>query len=157
MVQPAPFFFPIMAMSARTVNRQSSLKRRIRQFYKLLNERAFERCYLLIDPRIRDKPNSVTLLQYTNALRDFLDHFSSVKVLQINLDLHLDEPSKLYEGRDFALGTTTWQDETGVQHVFSERWVREGRAWYTRSTGFVTPVVAKEIPHAGTNSKTVKS
>jgi hypothetical protein len=157
MVQPTPFFFPIMAMRARIVNRQSSLKRRIRQFYNLLNERAFERCYLLIDPRIRDKPNSVTLLQYTNSLRDFLDYFGSVKVLEISLLLHLNEPSKLYEGRDFAMGKTTWQDEKGEQHAFSERWVWEGRAWYTRSTGFVTPVVAKEIPNAGTNSNPVKS
>ena len=58
-----------MAMTARTDNRHSSLKRRIRQFYKLLNQQDFERCYQMIDPRVRIKPSSVTLFQYQNASR----------------------------------------------------------------------------------------
>ena len=33
-----------------------------------------------------------------------------VKVLEISLILHLNEPSTLYEGRDFAIGKTTWMD-----------------------------------------------
>src|SRR5437762_2154397 len=81
------------------------------------------------NPRVLAKPSSVTLFQYENALREFFDHFGSVKVLEISLDLHLNEASKLYEDRDFALGRTIWSDETGEQHVFSERWVREGRTW----------------------------
>ena len=126
-------------MTLRTENRQVSLKRRIRQFYRLLNRRAFDRCYQMIDPRVLLKPTSVTLFQYENALSQFLDRFGSVKVLEIGIALHLNEPSQLYEGRDFAVGKTTWVDEAGEEHVFSERWVRDGRAWYTRSTGFVTP------------------
>lgn len=129
-------------MSTRTENRQSSLKRRIRQFYQLLNQRDFGRCHQMIDPRVRLKPSSVTLFQYENALRQFLDQFGAVHVLGISLDLHINEPSALYEGRDFALGKTTWADEAGERHVFAERWVREERAWYTRSTGFVTPTPA---------------
>jgi hypothetical protein len=130
-----------MAMTTRTENRQASLKRRIRQFYTLLNQGDFERCRQMIDPRIRLKRDSVTLFQYQNSLQQFLDHFGSVKVLEISIGLHLNEPSQLYEGRDFAVGKTTWVDEAGEEHVFSERWVRDGRAWYTRSTGFVTPAV----------------
>jgi hypothetical protein len=129
-----------MAMNTRTETRQASLKRRIRQFYNLLNQGDFARCRQMIDPRIRLKRDSVTLFQYGNSLRQFLDHFGSVKVREISINLHLNEPSQLYEGRDFAVGKTTWVDRSGGQHVFSERWVRDGRAWYTRSTGFMTPV-----------------
>src|SRR5947208_748956 len=110
MVQSASILFPTMAMTTRIENKQSALKRRIRQFYKLLNEHEFARCHQMIDPRVRLKPSSVTLFQYENALRQFLDQFSSVEVLEISIGLHLNEPSELYEGRDFALGKTTWAD-----------------------------------------------
>jgi hypothetical protein len=133
-----------MAMSTRTENRQTSLKRRIRQFYNLLNRGDFARCRQMIDPRVRLKRDAVTLLQYEGSLRQFLDHFGSVKVLEIRIDLHLNEPSQLYEGRDFAVGKTTWLDGAGGQHVFSERWVRDGRVWYTRSTGFMTPTGSED-------------
>ena len=126
-----------------TENKQSSLKRRIRHFYDLLNQREFERCCQMIDPRVREKSSSVTLLQYENALAEFLGNFGSVEIVEITIDLHLAEPSKLYEGRDFALGKTAWTDEQGTTHFFSERWVFEGRSWFTRSTGFVVPAMTE--------------
>jgi hypothetical protein len=58
------------------------------------------------------------------------------------ITVHENEPTQLYEGRDFAIGKTSWTDRHGEQHVFSERWVREDRLWYTRSTGFVVPSVS---------------
>ena len=132
-----------MAMIRTIDKRQSSLKRRIRQFYNLLNQGDFKRCYQMIDSLIRLNPASVTLFQYENALRQFLDNFGSVNILEINIRLHLNEPSQLYEGRDFAVGRTTWEDERGKPNVFSERWVLHNRVWYTRSTGFVVPTTAK--------------
>ena len=130
-------------MTVRVETRQASLKRRIRQFYRLLNQRALDRCHQMIDPRVRTKPSSVTLFQYESSLGQFLDRVGSVKVRSIDVELHLGEPSSLYEGRDFAVGKTTWADESGEQHVFSERWVWDDRAWYTRSTGFVTAAKAE--------------
>lgn len=126
-------------MSTETEKRRASLERRIRRFYDLLNRGDFGRCHRIIDPRVRLKPSSVTLFQYENALRQFLEQFGRVQVVGIDVGLHLNEPSELYEGRDFAVGKTTWADRAGEQHVFSERWVREGRAWYTRSTGLLAP------------------
>src|SRR5579862_9665739 len=99
-------------------NQQAALKRRIRQLYNLLNQGDFARCHQMIDPRVRLKPSSVTLFQYQNALRQFLDHFGVVKVVEISLNLHLDEPTRLYEDRDFATGQTTWTDASGESHVF---------------------------------------
>jgi hypothetical protein len=126
-------------MKTKAQTTHSSLRRRIRQFYKLLSERQFAHCHEMIDPRVRRKPTSVTLLQYTNAAADFVDRHGSFTVVELSVDLHLGEPSALYEGRDFAVGKTICEDSRGEQHVFSERWVRDGRTWYNRCTGFVTP------------------
>jgi hypothetical protein len=130
-------------MKTRTQSTQAALKRRIRQFYKLFNQREFERCFQMIDPRVRHRPASVTLDQYANSLRDFIDHVGTSRILEVSFDLHRREPSTLYENRDFALGKTVWEDRAGQKHVFSERWVREGKSWYTRSTGFVIPGAAE--------------
>ena len=134
-----------MAMIRKIDKMQSSLERRIRQFYSLLNRHDFKRCHQIIDPLIRLNPASVTLFQYENALRQFLDNFGAVNIVEINVKLHLNEPSQLYDGRGFALGKTTWQDEHENSNVFSERWVLHNRVWYTRSTGFVTPTTTKKM------------
>lgn len=105
----------------------------------------------MIDPRIRLKPSSVTLFQYENALREFLDCVGSVNLIEIKMQLHLNEPSELYEGRDFAIGKTSWVSAAGERDVFLERWVWDARAWYTRSTGFVVPAtvdVTASFDHA---------
>ena len=138
-------------MSTRTDTKQSALRRKIRHFYDVLNRRDFAQCHKMIDPRVRAKSTSVTLFQYQSALSQFVACFGPIEILDISIRLHLNEPSELYEGRDFAVGETTWKAQTGAQHVFAERWVREGRVWYTRSTGFVTPAVEETsipLPHA---------
>lgn len=126
-------------MTAKQNSKSSILKRRIREFYDLLNKRQFPGCFEMIDPRIRHNPNSVTLFQYENALREFIEVVGTVFIDNTSIEIHTDEPSEIYEGRDFALGKTTWDDERGQKHVFSERWVWEGGDWYTRSTGFLVP------------------
>jgi hypothetical protein len=139
-----------MAMTTRAQDRQHEVRRRIHQFYTLLNRQQFDRCYKMIDPRVRVQASSVTLFQYTNALRLFMEQFGPVEVLETNMTLHLEEPSTLYEGRDFAVGKTVLADKAGGRHVLLERWVREGRSWYTRSTGFVTP---DPVPTPATTSE----
>jgi len=127
-------------MTTKAQSARASLGRRIRQFYSLLNAGDFAECYRMIDPRVREKAESVTLLQYENALRRFRKSVGSIEVLQIrDLALHLDEPNKLYEGRAFALGKTIWVDSSENRFDFSERWVCENSIWYTRSTGFIKP------------------
>jgi hypothetical protein len=116
-----------MAMSSKATDKQASLKRRIRRFYTLLNARRFDQCYQLIDPRLLEKPGTVTLFQYEQSLGEFLEQVGSVRVRTVTIvGLHLNESSKLYEGRDFALGKTVWEEANGESHEFSERWVCEG-------------------------------
>jgi hypothetical protein len=126
-------------MTTKVEKQQAALERRIRRFYDRLKRRDFDQCYQMIDPSVRDQPGSVTLFQYQNALVQFMDRFGPLIVDGISVSLHVDESNKLYEGRDFAVGKTLWSDNAGERHVFSERWVRQGKAWYTRSTGFVAP------------------
>jgi hypothetical protein len=143
MVQSARFLVTGLAMTikAKAGTAQAALKRRIRQFYKLLNQGEFERCHQMIDPQVRLRPNSVTLLQYENSVRDFLAEVGSVNIREIDLNLHLRERSALYGDRDFAVGKLAWEDKSGKRHVFLERWVLDNRAWYTRCTGFISPYV----------------
>jgi len=102
----------------------------------------------MIDPQVRDQPASVTLLQYENSGRDFLSQIGCVQVTKIDIALHLNEVSRLYGNRDFAVGETFWTDARGREHVFRERWVRAGRSWFMRSTGFLLPARADETPAA---------
>ncbi len=124
-------------MTTKVETQALPVKRRIRRLYGLLNRGEFKRCFEMIDPRIREMPTSVTFYQYESALAQFLKYHSSIAIESVELELHLDEPSSLYQNRDFAVGKTTWLDKAGNRHVFLERWVREGQSWHTRSTGFV--------------------
>ena len=136
-------------MTTKAEKQQPALERRVRSFYDAVNRQDVARCYQMIDPRVRDAPASVTLFQYGNALNQFMDRFGPLHFVESRLMLHLSEPNQLYEGRDFAVGKTVLADKAGERHVFLERWVREGRAWYTRSTGFIvpeTPAVASLSP-----------
>jgi hypothetical protein len=141
-----------MAINGKRKNQEGALRRRIEQFYELLNQQDFTRCHRMIDPRVRAQARSVTLLQYTNALRDFVAAVGPIAVERIDLDLHLDEPSALYEDRDFAVGETWWKGEDGQSRRFAERWVRDGRTWFTRNTGFVVPADAS-IANAASSSR----
>ena len=131
-----------MAMTTKTAKWQAALERRVNAFYKSLNQHKVAACYQMIDPQVRDASGSVTLYPYGEALHEFMARFGPLMVHAIHLTLHLDEPSQLYQGRDFAVGKTTLLDAAGNRHVFLERWVRQDRSWYTRSTGFVTPLLA---------------
>ena len=128
---------------------EAAVLRRVREFYAHLNVRRFERCYAFLDPRLLAKPNTVTRFQYETALGEFLDAVGAVAVRSVAVTgLHLGEPSKLYEGRDFALGTTSWEDAGGTPHQFAERWVCDSGEWYTRSTGLLLPDCVISSPPA---------
>jgi hypothetical protein len=128
-------------MTTKQVSQEAALDRRIRRFYTLVSKAQFAKCYAMIDPVVLADPASVTLLQYQHSLDSFLNHFGKMEVQEIRMQLHLGQPNRLYGDRDFAVGQTIWLDQAGQTHTFQERWVRVGRNWYTRSTGFVTPAV----------------
>ncbi len=119
----------------------ASLRRSIRQFYDQFNRGEFEKCYQLVDPTLRAAPSSITLYQYISALERFRQWCGAVTICAIDpVQLHLDEPTRQYGNRDFALVDVLWEDQVGQRRTFKERWVRGERGrWYTRCTGLVTP------------------
>src|SRR5713226_2318203 len=125
----------------RTFRAATALKKRIQEYYRRLNARDFQWCYRAIDPAIRDQATSVTFLQFASSLARFLDYCGSVSVRPngIAIQLHQDEPNSLYENRDFAVVRVLWHDSTGDWRHFHDRWVQNGRSWYSRTTGLVTP------------------
>jgi hypothetical protein len=124
----------------KTVRATTALKNRIQEYYRRLNARDFQWCYRAIDPAIRNQATSVTFLQFASSLARFLDNYSSVGVRPngIDIQLHQNEPNSLYENRDFAVVRVLWHDGTGGLRHFHDRWVRNGRSWYSRTTGLVT-------------------
>lgn len=124
----------------------TALVRRIKKFYSHLASGEFESCYRMIDAVVRENPNSVTHHQYVTSLQTFLDaveefHFNEIT----SIELHLGEPSNLYGVRDFAVVNLVWSGKDEQRHKQPERWVKNGRSWYTRATGFVVtaPVGAR--------------
>ena len=77
------------------------------------------------------------LTPYVNR---FLDRHGTVRIIAIEpISLHLNEPNRLYNDRDFATALVAWQGDHGEAHKFRERWVRDRRGWwYSRCTGLIT-------------------
>src|SRR5438132_12137689 len=104
-------------MTTRVANGRvlAALRRKILLFYDHLNRGEFEWCFRAMDPRIREKPTSVTLYQYINSLKRFLDRYGVIRVLptETEIELHVDQPSRLYQNRDFAVGVVTRDDQAG--------------------------------------------
>lgn len=101
-----------------------------------MNRQDFSQCFVMIDPRVLDKSAAVTISQYKQSLHRCFERVGSITVVEVRISgMHINEPTKLYEGRDFAIGKTVWEDEEGNRHEFAERWVFEDGEWYTRSTG----------------------
>jgi hypothetical protein len=103
----------------------------------------------MIDPRVLGQPGGITFLHYKESLSNFLERAGAVSGVRIQITgLYLDEPTKLYDKRGFAIASTRWKDSNGNEHKLSERWVLEEDIWYTRSTGLVwtEPPESANIP-----------
>src|SRR5271170_1791299 len=118
MVQSSSLFPTAMKTPTIAPRLVASLRRRIKQFYARLNQRAFESCWAMLDPQIRDDPTSITLYQYTSSVERFLSWCGAVKVTAIEpVQLSVKEPNRLYNDRDFAIVRVTWEDREKQQHI----------------------------------------
>ncbi|HVA48880.1 MAG TPA: hypothetical protein VNH11_21115 [Pirellulales bacterium] len=113
------------------------LRHRIKRLYDLLNERKFDKCFEIVDPRLRTA-GKITLELYQSSLSHFIEKYGPLHVLRIDgLKLHIDVPAR-NEDRDFAYALVVAQDAKGREMAFRERWVRESDGfWYTRKLGLV--------------------
>jgi hypothetical protein len=114
---------------------KAALYRRVWHFHKLLNQRAWEKCYQYLDPRLQDKVNFGL---YADSLGRFVEHYGEIDIWHRHFTFHLDTTRNKQDPRPFAYVYVFWQDKRHAFHVFRERWVREAGAWYTRVAGLVT-------------------
>ena len=122
-------------ISPATVERQA-IRRRVRQMYNSFADEGWEKCFSLVDPRLRKKA-TVQFPAYADGLRAFKGIYGSVRPWMIKINLHLDMAASQRDTRQFAYVYVIWQDDANRFHMFQERWVKECGHWYTRVAGLV--------------------
>jgi len=118
-----------------SVERQA-IRRRVRQMYHWLEKGLWEKCFSLVDPKLREPPE-VQFPAYAAGMRDFREVYKRVHPWMIRISLHLDTPSSPRDKRHFAYVYVIWQDNAKRFHMFQERWVKDSGRWFTRVAGLV--------------------
>jgi hypothetical protein len=116
---------------------RSALRRRIKSFYLHLNHHAFDKCWSFLDPDLRQR-GRFEEDKYAKSLSEFLDHYGTIEIVVIKIDLYSGAKVK-GQTQDCAYPLVVWKDARHVPHLFRERWVKDGKTWYTRVAGLVTP------------------
>jgi hypothetical protein len=104
--------------------------------YDRLNQGRWDRCFALIDPKLRDA-SKVELPAYAEGLEAFRAAYGSVSPWHVRINLHLDAASNKHDPRPFAYVYVVWKDKAHGFHMFRERWVKQGDRWFTRVLGLV--------------------
>ncbi len=115
---------------------REALRRRVKQMYDWFNRGMWEKCFALIDPRIREQAK-VELSTYTEGLRAFQGAYGAIHPWYVRISLHLDTASSKHDDRPFAYVYVVWQDDAHGFHMFRERWVCHDHRWFTRVAGLV--------------------
>jgi hypothetical protein len=102
-----------------------------------LNRGQLDRCFALLDPRLRDA-GSVEASTYAESLREFKNAYGSIRPWHTRVSLHLDASKSQRDRRPFAYVYVVWQDAASAFHMFKERWVKDGGQWYSRVVGLIT-------------------
>ena len=119
-----------------TATQRKSLLRRIKQMYAWFADESWEKCYSLIDPRLRDE-QKVERETYVDLLRAFKTRYGIIEPWHIRANLHLDGTANQRDPRPFAYVYVVWQDQSHEFHMFRERWVYDSGKWFTRVVGLV--------------------
>jgi hypothetical protein len=116
---------------------RSSLRRRVKNFYKYFGQTNWPQCYQFIDPNLIEH-SKVDFSSYCESLSLFHAYYGPIDILHIRINLYLQVKTAKNEKADFAYVFVEWKDKKNHFHVFRERWVKVNRRWYTRVVGLVT-------------------
>jgi hypothetical protein len=122
---------PLNAASER-----ASLRRRVGRMYDWFDRGLWEKCFSLIDPRLREGSRA-DLRLYEERMRAFKEAYGSVHLWHMRINLHLDASASRGDKRPFAYVYIVWQDDSHGFHMFRERWVKDSGRWFTRVVGLV--------------------
>jgi hypothetical protein len=114
------------------------LNGRIKNYYDAINNGSFMAAHAMIDLDLYDSfgDTGEHLLMHKQMLETWQHLVGKVEVLDIVMNVHMGEKLPTYRGRDYAIGRTTWKDDKGFIHFFSEHWVKGERSWFTQN---ITP------------------
>jgi hypothetical protein len=115
---------------------RTALRRRVFARIRRLNAGQWERCYEMIDPRMRAK-GTPQATAHAKQLQAFRAAYGGVHPWHTRISLHLDGSANKNDPRPFAYVYVVWQDAAKGFHLFRERWVKDDRQWYTRVAGLV--------------------
>ena len=118
-----------------SVERQA-LRRRVRRMYDWFDEGRWEKCFSLVDPKLREQ-SRVQLPTYAAGMQAFKEAYGTVHPWMVRISLHLDESPARQDMRQFAYVYVIWQDDAKRFHMFQERWVKDSDRWFTRVAGLV--------------------
>lgn len=120
-----------------TLTEEKRLRTRIERMYELLNERKFDQCFEIIDPRVRGT-GTIEFAKYQTCLSHFVDKYGPLEPFRVtDLKLYFKAADR-QDDRDFAYAIVLAHDKTGREIELKERWVRDTDGfWYTLKTGLV--------------------
>ena len=116
---------------------EQDLADRIEAFYRFLNAKDWQKCFELVDPKLRDA-GKVEFNAYTSSLASFFAKHGPMVLQSLErLRVYVNSPNK-HDDRDFAYGLVALEDREHHSLKMRERWVKasDGR-WYTRMAGMV--------------------
>ena len=113
-----------------------ALRRRVMRWYAQFNAEKWDDCLALVDPRLTST-GKVKAVPYVESLVRFKNRYGAVHPWHVRLSLHLAGSPRASDTRPFAYVYTVWQDDRHGFHMFRERWVRDGKKWYTEVAGLV--------------------
>src|SRR5438477_1334694 len=123
-----------MHPSSHEAAERKALRRRVKQMYDWFNQALWEKCFSLIDPKLREQAK-VRLPLYADRLRAFKEVYGRINPWHVRISLHLDPSANKHDERPFAYVYVIWQDEAHGFHMFRERWVKHSDRWFTRVVG----------------------
>ena|SRR5581483_9727789 len=104
----------------------------IRRFYENLTDRRLLAAHAMLDNEGLDNGH-ISASNFLKIADQFCDVYHCAIVLDTEMSVSLGEKNEIYNGRDYAIGKTYWQDGHGVQRYFRELWVKCGREWKSRN------------------------
>jgi hypothetical protein len=115
---------------------REALRRRVTRMYEAFNKGLWEKCFALVDPKLRDEAR-IELPTYAAGLQSFSEAWGSINPWHVRINLHLDAAASKRDDRPFAYVYVVWQDDDHGFHMFRERWVKHQGHWFTRVAGLV--------------------
>jgi hypothetical protein len=122
--------------SPREAPEREAIRRRVKRLYECFGRGEFEKCFSLVDPKLREEQRLVEQ-SYLSSLRAFHDAYRAIRPWYVRINVHLDATSNKRDPRPFAYVYVVWQDEQHAFHMFKERWVKHGDQWFTRVAGLI--------------------